>query len=189
MYKCFRCNITDKFCIYGISPLHLFRFWAAQESKKSKSIWKEVCLAVGFIILKRKIVKVLATQSCPTLCDPMDCSPSGSSVHGDSPGKNTGMGIHSLLWGIIPTQGSNSGLLHCRRILYHLSHRGSPLVVLYNIDISWQVMVFKEHIFQRHLWIILLIVLDDQISQFLPAPTQSHQMFPDTHLGERRHMY
>ena len=71
-------------------------------------------------------------QSYPTLCDPMDCSPSGSSVHGDSPGKNTGVGSHSLLQGIIPTQGSNSGLLHCRRILYHLSHQGSPLVVTYN---------------------------------------------------------
>ena len=36
-------------------------------------------------------------QSCPTLCDPMNCSPSGSSVHGDSPGKNTGAGCHALL--------------------------------------------------------------------------------------------
>ena len=39
-----------------------------------------MCCAVG-----------LVTQSCLTLCDPMDCSPSGSSVHGDSPGKNTGV--------------------------------------------------------------------------------------------------
>ena len=44
----------------------------------------------------------------------------------DSPGKNTGVGSHSLLQGIFPTQGSNSGLLHCRRILYSLSHQGSP---------------------------------------------------------------
>ena len=36
-------------------------------------------------------------QSCPTLCDPMDCSPPGSSVHEDSPGKNTGVGCHFLL--------------------------------------------------------------------------------------------
>ena len=41
------------------------------------------------------------------LCDPMDCSPSGSSVHGDSPGKNTGVGCYALLQGIFPTQGSN----------------------------------------------------------------------------------
>ena len=54
-------------------------------------------------------------QSCPTLRDPMDCSPPGSSVH-------------SLLQGIFPTQGSNPGLLHCRQILYHLSHQGSPMI-------------------------------------------------------------
>ena len=42
-------------------------------------------------------VLCLAAQSCPTLCDPMDCSPPGSSVHGASPGKNTGVGCHALL--------------------------------------------------------------------------------------------
>ena len=36
----------------------------------------------------------LVAQSCPTLCDPMDCSLPGSYVHGDSPGKNTGVGCH-----------------------------------------------------------------------------------------------
>ena len=35
---------------------------------------------------------------CPTLCDPMDCSLPGSSVHGDSPGKNTGVGCHALVY-------------------------------------------------------------------------------------------
>ena len=153
-------------------------------------------------------------QLCPTLCNPMDCSPPGSAVHGDSsgkntgvgcyallqgvlpdpgtelsslmspalaggfsttsatwggfftpqkitinwsfptltevkwsesctvvsdsllshglhspwnsPGQNTGVGSHSLLQGIFPTQGSNPGLPHCRRILYQLSHKGRP---------------------------------------------------------------
>ena len=55
-------------------------------------------------------VLCLVTQSCPTLWDPMHCSPPGSSVHGDSPGKNTGVGCHALLQGIFPTQGSNPGL-------------------------------------------------------------------------------
>ena len=54
----------------------------------------------------------LATQSHPTLWDPMDCSPLGSSIHGDSPGKNTGVSYHALLQGIFPTEGSNPGLLH-----------------------------------------------------------------------------
>ena len=48
---------------------------------------------------------------CLTLCYPMDCSPPGSSVHRDSPGKNIGMGCHALLQGIFPTQGSNLCLL------------------------------------------------------------------------------
>ena len=70
-------------------------------------------------------VLCLVAQPCPTLWDPMDCSPPGSSVHGDSPGKNTGVGCHFLLPGIFPTQGLNPGLPHCRQILYRLSHQGS----------------------------------------------------------------
>ena len=45
----------------------------------------------------------------------------------NSPGQNTGVGGLSLLQGIFPTQGSNPGLLHCRQIFYHLSHKGSPV--------------------------------------------------------------
>ena len=52
----------------------------------------------------------------------MDCSPPGSSVHGNSPGKNPAVGCHALLQGIVPTHGLNPGLLHCRWILYRLSH-------------------------------------------------------------------
>ena len=69
---------------------------------------------------------VLVTQSCLTLCNPMDCSPPGSSVHGDFPGKNTGVGSHSLLQEIFMTQGLNPSLPHCRQSLYQLSHRGRP---------------------------------------------------------------
>ena len=47
----------------------------------------------------------------------------------NSPGQNTGVGSLSLLQGIFPTQGSNPGLLHCRRILYQLSHKGSPRIL------------------------------------------------------------
>ena len=41
----------------------------------------------------------------------------------DSPGKNPGVDCHGLLWGIFPTQGSNPGLPHCKRMIYHLSHK------------------------------------------------------------------
>ena len=52
----------------------------------------------------------------------------GSSCSWDSPGKNTGVGCHTLLQGICPSQGSNPGIPHCRWILYHLSHQGSPRI-------------------------------------------------------------
>jgi len=52
----------------------------------------------------------------------MDRSLAGSSAHGISPGKKTGVGSHSLLQGIFLTQGLNLGLLYCRQILYHLKY-------------------------------------------------------------------
>ena len=128
-------------------------------------------------------------QSCPTLSDSMDCSLTGSSVHGifqarvlelglitpycslqhcyfypsiyldynqseskkskkeseshsvmsdslrslspwNSLGRSTGVCSLSLLQGIFPTQGLNRGLPHCRQILYHLSHKGSPRILV-----------------------------------------------------------
>ena len=73
------------------------------------------------------------TQLCPTLCDPMDCSLPGSSCPWDFPGKNTGVGCHSLLQGIFLTQGSNMGLLNWQEdfFFYQLSHQGSPMVCLH----------------------------------------------------------
>ena len=64
-------------------------------------------------------VRAKSLQSCPTLCDAMDCSPLTSYVHGDSPGKNTGVGCHALLQRIFSTQGLNPHLLHPLWVLYH----------------------------------------------------------------------
>ena len=47
----------------------------------------------------------------------------------NSPGQNAGVGSHSLLGGIFPTQGLNPGLPHCRWILYQLNHKGSPRIL------------------------------------------------------------
>ena len=52
------------------------------------------------------------TQSCPTLCDPVDCSPPGSSVHGLLQARILEWSCHTLLQGIFKTQGSNPHLLH-----------------------------------------------------------------------------
>ena len=68
-------------------------------------------------------------QSCPTLCNPRDCSQPVSSVHG-FPGKNAGVGCPDLLQGIFPTQDWTCvSCVFCigRQILYHRRHLGSPL--------------------------------------------------------------
>ena len=54
----------------------------------------------------------MIAQLCLILCNPMDSSPSGSSVHGIFQAKNTGVGFHFLLQGIFPTQVLNLHLLH-----------------------------------------------------------------------------
>ena len=72
-------------------------------------------------------VKVLVAQLCPTLCNLMDCSPPVSSVRGISQARLLGQDSHSLLQGIFQAQGLNLGFQHCRQILYHLNHQGSPL--------------------------------------------------------------
>ena len=74
----------------------------------------EWCLAQDCAVL------CLVAQLCLTLCDPMDCSPPGSSVHEDSPGKNIRVGCHA------PLRGLNPGLPLCRQIIYHLSHERRP---------------------------------------------------------------
>ena len=75
------------------------------------------------------------------LCDPMDCSLSGSSVHGIFQARVLEWIAIFLLQGIFPTQESNLGLLHCRQTLYRLSYQGSPVVfpvVMYKCE-SWTI--------------------------------------------------
>ena len=79
-------------------------------------------------------------QSCPTLCDPMDCS----LLHPwDFPGKNTGVDCHFLLQEIFLTQGLNPGVLHCRQTLYCLKHVrgvqlcGSLSILCHCLSLDW----------------------------------------------------
>ena len=74
---------------------------------------------------------------------PVDYSLPGSSVHGRSPGKNTGVGCHALLRGTFPTQGSNPGLPCFRWLLYSLSHQGSPRIL------EWVAMPSSGESFQH----------------------------------------
>ena len=84
----------------------------------SRSLWTWHSFAWGVK------VKVNVAQSCPALCD----------------SQNAGVGSLSLLQGIFPTQGSNPGLPHCRKILYQLSHQGSPTQTWVKPpDCSWEI--------------------------------------------------
>ena len=82
-------------------------------------------------------MKVKVTQSCVSLCDHMDYTRSPW----NSPGQNTEVGSFSVLQGIFPTQGSNPGLPHSRRILYQLSHKGSLRIL------EWVAYPFSRQIF------------------------------------------
>ena len=84
----------------------------------------EAIMSILLCVSRRMCLSAKSLQSCSTLCNPMDCSPPGSSVHGDSPDKNTGVGYHALLQGIFPTQGSNLNLL----CLLHWQAGSLPLV-------------------------------------------------------------
>ena len=78
----------------------------------------------------RGAVLCLVIQSPPTLYDTMECSPPGSSVHGDSPGKHTGVGCHALLQGNLSTPGMKPRFSTLQAdSLYCPSHQGSPRVL------------------------------------------------------------
>ena len=121
-----------------LSMNHMTTFMSISDIRRKKQFtlnnyWEcDTLLTILSLILRResesKVVK-----SCLTLCDPMDCSLPGPSVHGIFPGNSTGVVCHFLLQGIFPTQGWNLGLPHCRQTLYHLSHQGSSVLILRDI--------------------------------------------------------
>ena len=90
--------------------------------------------------------------SCAQLCDPMDCSPPGSSVHGIFQPR-------ILKWVAIPFQGifltqrSNSGLLHCRQIIYCLSHQPLPIRIVKaaTLKLAWTLLGHQPKM-DRNIW-------------------------------------
>ena len=79
----------------------------------------------------------------------------------EPPGKNTGVGSHSLLQGLSPNQGSNPAFLHCRQILYHLSHQGSIKYII-NIPNSANIVdLLTLNSWLTALWLILEWSLSD----------------------------
>ena len=88
--------------------------------------------------------EVKVSQSCLTLCDRMDCR-----VHGILQVRILEWVSCSLLQGILQTQGLNPGLPHCRQILYHLSHQGSPRIL------DWVVYPFSSRSSQPRYWTVV----------------------------------
>ena len=82
------------------------------------------CVCADFSVLN---VKNVWSDSRSVMSNSL--RPHGLCSPWNSPGQNTGVGSLSLLQGISPTQGLNPGLLHCRHILYQLSHKGSPRIL------------------------------------------------------------
>ena len=99
---------------YHLTPVRIATFKMGVVVGSHKAFQKPFLKAYHIDCASCVYVLCLVAHLCLTLCNPMDYRPSGSSVHVDSPGRNTGMGCHFLLQQILPTQGSNPGLLHCR---------------------------------------------------------------------------
>ena len=111
---------------HGIAKIDCVSHWKNLSSIKPgmRDISKYNILDIGGLFTKLLFYKTLCcaalclvVQSCLILWDSINCSP-GSSVLGDSSGKNIGVGCQALLQGIFPNQGLNSGLLHCRQIFF-----------------------------------------------------------------------
>ena len=127
----------------------------------------------------------LVSQSCLTVCNPTDCSPPGSSIHGDSPGESTGVGCHTLLQGIFPTQTLNPSLTHCRCILYHVCHQGNPCfsqVFTFSVlDLAHPCMKCSldiSNFLERSLLLLLLWSHFSRVRLFATPSTAAHHGSP-----------
>ena len=106
-------NFASHFCVY-LKTLKLDK----------KCIFKSFLLRGCVQLVTQVFCLCLVSQLCPTLCDPIDFSPSDSSVLGDSAGKNTGVGCHAFLQWFFLTQGKNPSLL----CLLHWQAGSLPLI-------------------------------------------------------------
>ena len=129
-------NQGNLLCYFCLCPKRLLWLWIFLVLFHNLHFWAPSWMCHS---LKPKLVTSLSflsvlvqsegeTVSCSFTSDslrPHRLYPTRLLCPWDSPGKNTGVGSHSLLQGSVPIQGLNPGLLHCRQILYRLSHKGS----------------------------------------------------------------
>ena len=133
--------VVFKLCSQPYTQLRTFQghrttgHWLPLNWCQWQGMWNNTLYPLCVMCLCAKLL-----QSCLILWDPMDYSPPGFSVHGDSPGKKAGMGCHALLQCILPTEGRNPWLLHYRWILYRWAIREAR--VLYSFQSLSRVWLF-----------------------------------------------
>ena len=121
-------------------------------------------------------VCMLSRFSCVRLCDFMNCSPLGSSIHGDSPDKNTGVGCYALLQGIFTTQGSN---LHLLCLLdwqvgsLQLAPPQKPLRIWYIFNLKYILKIFRIIAIQVKIYLNLLSSLFTFSTKWFYDPVQN----------------
>ena len=101
----------------------------------AEALFALACLPCDhLLIIYFHLVCDKSLQSCSTLCDPMDCSPPGSSVHGILQARILEWVAMPSSRGVFPTQGLSSCLLcllHCRQIIYHWATREDLCILHY----------------------------------------------------------
>ena len=126
LYDPLNCN-PPGFSVHGILQTRTLAWVTILFSRGSSPPRDQTHISyVWFVLLYgRNQHDFSVTQSCLTLCGPMDCRPPGS-VHGILQARILEWVAILLFRGSFQPQGSNLGLLHCRQIFYHLSHQDSP---------------------------------------------------------------
>ena len=109
-WKLFVLCLIYKIEIFTYTLSYAYRYMMSTTFLLNNILQTTICLKTDIENqIHSQLLVVLVAQTCPTLCDPMDCSPPGSSIHGIFQDKNTGVGCHILLQGILLTQGLNLG--------------------------------------------------------------------------------
>ena len=126
---------------------------------------------------------VLVAQSCPTLCDPRDGSPPGSSVHGTLQARILGWAAFPLLQGIFPTWGSN-----LQADALPVSHQGSPVFsVLHARHLTvtgYCLPIEKSRCFELQLCVQISMLCCVFLGLFIiPSPIQSSRPYPSLATG------
>ena len=122
LYNPMDCNLPGS-SVHGILQARILEWVTIPFSRGS--YWPRDQTWVSCIAGRFFTIWATSSEICSVVSDSL--WPHGLYSPWNSPGQNTGVGSLSLLQGIFPTQGSNPGLPHCRRILYQINHQGSPL--------------------------------------------------------------